>query len=119
MSDDQQIDKTLDRLEHAVAGLTSSTNIDALRYIHQLGQNPGCSRHASEAARHIADLCTQAQTSLIESIDHMEADHDDTAQTYLGHALVHLDQIAETVRSVDSPAQSSSPVERRPQSNKG
>jgi hypothetical protein len=100
MSEVQPIDETLDRLEHAVAGLTTSTNIDALRYIHQLGQNPGCSRHAAESARHIADLCTQAQSSLIDSIDHMEAERDDTANSYLGHALVHLDKIAETVASV-------------------
>lgn len=100
MSDVHPIDETLDRLEHAVAGLTSTTNIDALRYIHQLGQTPGCSRHALESARYIAELCTEAESSLMESIGHLEAERDDSAHTYLGHALVHLDKIAETVASV-------------------
>ncbi len=119
MSDVQPIDDTLDRLENAVAGLTSSTNIDALRYIHQLGQNPDCSRHAAESARHIADLCTKAQSSLMESIEYMESERDEAAQSYLGHALVHLDKIAETVSSVVGRPRQSERVETKAQRRNG
>ena len=118
MSDVQPIDDTLDRLEDAVTGLTTSTNIDALRYIHQLGQTPGCSRHAAESAQHIADLCTKAQSSLMESIEFIEAERDIAAQSYLGHALVHLDKIAETVSSVVGRRQPE-PVVRRARNRNG
>lgn len=111
MSSVLPIEKALDHLERAVAGLTSSTGIDALRYIHRLGNEPGCSKHAAESAKHIADLCSQAEVELLRSIEEMETEQDGEAEESLGHALVHLDQIAETVESVNG--ETEAPVERR------
>jgi len=108
MSDAHPIDQTLDNLERAVAGLTSSTSIDALRYIHKLGQTGGCSRHAAESAQYIVELCTQAESSLTQSIEYMEAEHDDAAESHLGHALVHLNRIATTVATLVSPPEAAS-----------
>lgn len=102
MSDANPIERTLDHLEEAIAGLTSTTNIDALRFIHRLGKSPGCSRHAAESAKLIAHLCSKAEAELVHSIDHIETEDDAAAQDNLGHALTHLDQIAETVASVAS-----------------
>ena len=79
MSDVDKIDETLDQLERAVEGLTSSTNLDALRYIHELGTAPGCSRHAAESVRHIAEMYVEAEASLMAGLDHIEADADDAA----------------------------------------
>ena len=112
MSEVNPIEWTLDRLEDAVAGLTSSTNIDALRYIHRLGQSEGCSRHAAESAKLIAELCSGAERQLIESIDHLESEDDQTAESHLGHALTHLDRIAETVASVSNPPEAQQSAER-------
>lgn len=112
MSEVHPIEWTLDRLEDAVAGLTSSTNIDALRYIHRLGQSDGCSRHAAESAKMIAEMCTQAERQLVESIDHLEAEDDQVAESHLGHALTHLDRIAETVASVSNPQEPQRATER-------
>lgn len=97
MSDLDPIDDTLDQLELAVEGLTSSTSLDALRYIHQLGTTPGCSRHAAESVKFIADMYVEAEASLMAGIDHIEEDRDDVANDYLDYALVHLDKIAEAV----------------------
>lgn len=102
MSDANPIERTLNHLEEAVAGLTSTTNIDALRFIHRLGKSPGCSRHAAESAKLIAHLCSEAEADLVRSIDQIETEDDAAAEDNLGHALTHLDQIAETVASVAS-----------------
>ncbi len=100
MSDVEQIDETLDQLEQTVEGLTTSTNLDALRYVYELGTSPGCSRHSAESVKYIAEMYVEAEASLMAGIDHIEADRDDVANDYLGHALVHLDKIAKIVNSI-------------------
>lgn len=100
MSDVEKIDETLDQLELAVQGLTTSTSLDALRYIHKLGTASGCSRHAAESVKHIADMYAQAEASLMAGINHVKEDRDDIAEDHFGYALVHLDQIAEAVAIV-------------------
>jgi len=100
MSDVDQIDETLDQLELTVEGLTTSTNLDALRYVYELGTTPGCSRHSAEAVKYIAEMYLEAEADLLAGIGHIEDDHDEDANEYLGQALVHLDRIAEIVNSV-------------------